>query len=110
MNAYTEADLFRAATAGIRAPSMHNSQPWRFRLRDGAIEVLADPARQLAVADSTGWAACSMISQPIEVPAAREQLRKSLGGSGVPQLALRIGYGQPGRATPRRGVEDVITE
>jgi len=57
MKAYDEADLRRAAAAGIRAPSLLNSQPWLFRLRDGAIEVLADPARRLAVADRAGWAA-----------------------------------------------------
>ncbi|MGA5298811.1 Acg family FMN-binding oxidoreductase [Nucisporomicrobium flavum] len=53
---YTENDLYAAAAAGIRAPSLHNSQPWRFRLRDGAIEVLADRSRQLEIADSAGWA------------------------------------------------------
>ncbi|MFC7533759.1 Acg family FMN-binding oxidoreductase [Actinoplanes sp. GCM10030250] len=57
MTRYDESDLRRAAAAGIQAPSMHNSQPWAFRLRDGAIEVLADPSRQLAVADGGGgWA------------------------------------------------------
>jgi hypothetical protein len=56
MSAYVEADLRRAATAGVRAPSMHSTQPWRFRLRDGTIEILADPTRQLSVADSRGWA------------------------------------------------------
>ncbi|GIF23346.1 hypothetical protein BJ973_000296 [Actinoplanes tereljensis] len=56
MNTYSETDLQRAAAAGIRAPSMHNTQPWFFRLRNGAIEILADPARQLAVADRAGWA------------------------------------------------------
>jgi len=55
-NAYDEADLRRAAAAGIRAPSLHNTQPWLFRLRDGAIDILADPSRQLPVADPTGWA------------------------------------------------------
>ncbi|MCM4084388.1 nitroreductase [Actinoplanes sp. TRM88002] len=55
-SAYGEADLRAAAIAGIRAPSMHNSQPWQFRLRDGAVEILADPGRQLAVADRSGWA------------------------------------------------------
>jgi nitroreductase len=53
---YDDGHLRAAAAAAIRAPSLHNSQPWRFRLRDGAIEVLADRARQLAVADSAGWA------------------------------------------------------
>ncbi|MCM4084402.1 Acg family FMN-binding oxidoreductase [Paractinoplanes hotanensis] len=56
MNAYDDADLRAAAAAGIRAPSMHNSQPWQFRLRDGAVEILADPARQLPAADLSGWA------------------------------------------------------
>jgi nitroreductase len=56
MTGYDESDLRCAAAAAIRAPSLHNSQPWRFRLRDGAIEVLADPARQLAATDSGGWA------------------------------------------------------
>jgi len=56
VSTYDESDLRRAAEAAIRAPSLHNSQPWLFRLRDGAIEVLADRDRQLPVADRTGWA------------------------------------------------------
>jgi hypothetical protein len=47
-----------------------------------------------------------MMSQPIEVPSAREQLRRALGRFGVPQVVLRIGYGQPGRPTPRRSAEE----
>ncbi|GAA2565038.1 hypothetical protein GCM10010435_42060 [Winogradskya consettensis] len=56
MNGYNDADLSAAAKAGIQAPSIHNSQPWVFRLRDGAVEILADHSRQLAVADRSGWA------------------------------------------------------
>jgi hypothetical protein len=52
--------------------------------------------------------AASLLSQPIEVPAAREQLRLALGRYGTPQMVLRVGYGQPGAATPRRSVADVI--
>lgn len=52
--------------------------------------------------------ATSMLSQAIEVPAAREQLRRSLGRSGTPQMVLRIGYGEPGYPTPRRPLADVI--
>jgi hypothetical protein len=52
----------------------------------------------------------SMISQPIEVPAAREQLRRSLGRSGMPQIALRLGYGHPGRPTPRRELAEVLVD
>ena len=52
--------------------------------------------------------AVSMLSQPIEVPAARERLRLALGRHGTPQMVLRIGYGQPGASTPRRGPAEVI--
>lgn len=41
------------ATAA-RAPSLHNSQPWRFRVRPAVIELLADPERRLRVADPDG--------------------------------------------------------
>ncbi|HEY7148242.1 MAG TPA: hemerythrin domain-containing protein [Gaiellaceae bacterium] len=35
----------------VLAPSSHNSQPWRFRLRDDAVELLADRSRALPVVD-----------------------------------------------------------
>ena len=36
----------------ILAPSSHNTQPWLFRIREeNTIEIYADPARQLKVAD-----------------------------------------------------------
>jgi hypothetical protein len=35
----------------ILAPSGHNTQPWRFRVRDGALELLADRTRALPVVD-----------------------------------------------------------
>ena len=46
-------ELVRAAVA---APSMHNAQPWRFRVRPGmrVIELHADPARMLPYADPRG--------------------------------------------------------
>jgi nitroreductase len=48
--------LERAVQAAIRAPSMHNTQPWRFRIHDDALEILADRTRTLPVADPRGWA------------------------------------------------------
>jgi iron-sulfur cluster repair protein YtfE (RIC family) len=35
----------------VRAPSSHNSQPWRFRLVGDAVELLADRSRALPVVD-----------------------------------------------------------
>ena len=36
----------------ILAPSSHNSQPWRFEIRDRHVDVYADPSRWLRVADA----------------------------------------------------------
>jgi nitroreductase len=50
------ADLVAAATL---APSMHNTQPWRFRYQPASqtIELYADPARMLQFGDPDGRAA-----------------------------------------------------
>jgi hypothetical protein len=87
---YGEADLVRAAEAAIRAPSLHNSQPWQFRLRDGAIEVLADPHEHLAVADRIGWAV------RIACGAAVFNARLALLANGTPaDVRLRPDPGDP---------------
>ncbi|HEX6968370.1 MAG TPA: nitroreductase [Micromonosporaceae bacterium] len=72
-------------------------------------QIIAGQALQRVLLTATdAGLAVSLLSQPIEVPAAREQLRLALNRSGPPQMVLRIGYGQPGWPTPRRGVEEVI--
>lgn len=38
----------------IGAPSIHNTQPWRFVYNAGRLELFADPARMLAIADPSG--------------------------------------------------------
>ncbi len=50
----SDAQLAEVLTAGCRAPSLHNSQPWRFLVADDRIEVQPDPARLLPVADPDG--------------------------------------------------------
>jgi nitroreductase len=63
--------------------------------------------RVLLTATRLGLAA-SMLSQPIEVAAPRQRLGAMIGRLAVPQMVLRIGFGVPGRATPRRPARDVI--
>ncbi|MEV1122022.1 nitroreductase [Actinosynnema sp. NPDC049800] len=50
----------------------------------------------------------SFMSQAIEVPQVRHDLRRSLGGLVVPQAVLRIGFGSPVPPSPRRDVTDLL--
>ena len=46
--------LAEAATAAGRAPSVHNTQPWRWRVLPDRMELHADRSRQLGVSDPDG--------------------------------------------------------
>ncbi|HKC29691.1 MAG TPA: hypothetical protein VKB75_16870 [Jatrophihabitans sp.] len=50
----TKAVLRRAAEHASLAPSVHNSQPWTFVLRHGALDIRLDPARRLPLLDPRG--------------------------------------------------------
>jgi hypothetical protein len=52
--------------------------------------------------------ASALYSQPIEVPAMREQLRRTVDRLHDPQLVLRFGYAPTTCYTNRRPVADVI--
>lgn len=65
--------------------------------------------RVLLTATSLGLST-SLLSQPSEVPGTRAQLRRAMGGSLVPQTIVRIGFGSPVPATPRRPVDDLLME
>jgi nitroreductase len=43
--------LHEAVEDALRAPSVHNTQPWRWRLRPDTVELYADPDRHLATTD-----------------------------------------------------------
>ncbi|HMA47215.1 MAG TPA: nitroreductase [Frankiaceae bacterium] len=90
------------------APSIHNTQPWRFVWRDGSMELYADRARQLAVADPDGR------QLHLSCGAALLQARLAVRGLGrrvtvrlLPDPAdpdllarLEIGPSEPGVPTP----------
>ena len=46
--------IVAALALACRAPSIHNSQPWRWVKTDHHVELFADPARLLRAADTTG--------------------------------------------------------
>lgn len=63
--------------------------------------------RALLVATNEGLAA-SFMNQPIEDQDLRWQVRSPLTGIGTSQMIMRLGFGVPVPATPRRPVADVL--
>jgi nitroreductase len=101
-----DADQLRATlTTACRAPSLHNSQPWRFRVGPDVIELWADPERGLPAADPDGR------EQRMACGAVLLTLRLALRGLGVRPTVTVL----PDRARPdlmaevRRGGERPAT-
>lgn len=63
--------------------------------------------RVLLTATTLGLSA-SFLSQVVEVPATRQQLRDLIGGGLWPQIVLRLGYGSPVPPTPRRDLSEIV--
>ena len=51
---FDERNLWAALGKAIQAPSIHNSQPWRWRIGSGAVDLYADPTRRLPQTDPQG--------------------------------------------------------
>jgi nitroreductase len=77
-----EQDVFVAAVAdAVWAPSIHNSQPWRFRRTEQGIDVLVDADRVLPATDPDGRAA------RVSCGAAAANLALALAVAGAPAVA-----------------------
>jgi nitroreductase len=95
--------LSRCVEAATLAPSLHNSQPWRFRIDGDTVEVRADRSRQLEALDPDGR------ELMISLGAAVFTLRAALRGAGwIPGLSVLPDAGDPdlvARVRPERPAE-----
>jgi nitroreductase len=92
--------------AAVAAPSMHNTQPWRFRVTDAGhvVELHADPARQLRYGDPSGRAmhiACGAALFNLRIAAEVAGWQPAvllLPDPGTPLLLATVRFGGPSAA------------
>jgi len=54
MSSLIDTEMHRAAVRATLAPSVHNTQPWRYVITRGSLELHADQSRRLGVLDPRG--------------------------------------------------------
>jgi hypothetical protein len=76
--------------AAILAASPHNTQPWRFRISKGRVDLFADPARNVGTIDPFRR------EMHVGLGCALENLLQAAAGTGlVPRLAMFPNAGDP---------------
>ena len=95
--------LRRAAVRATLAPSIHNTQPWRFVLSADALEIHADRSRQLRVLDPRGRqmtisCGCALFNARASIAAAGyDPAVERLPDPMQPDLLARVLVGEPRR-------------
>jgi len=96
MYGLTDSEMGRAAARGVLAPSVHNTQPWRFVISRGWLELHADPQRQLRVLDPRGRqlmisCGCALFNVRVALAAAGYDARVDrFPDAGRPELLARV--------------------
>lgn len=103
-----DAVLRTAAETALHAPSIFNTQPWHWRVRNGALELRADRSRQLGVTDPAGrmlTISCGIALHHALVAigaAGYRTLVERLPDGDDPDLIARIAITGPGEITDTR--------
>jgi hypothetical protein len=94
------ATLRRAAIRATEAPSIHNTQPWKFVLSDDRFEIHLDPRRRLNVLDPRGRqlvisCGCALMNARVAIAAGGfEPVVERLPSPGRPNVLARVTVGR----------------
>lgn len=99
--------LRSAVSVAVMAPSSHNTQPWRFRIRGDALELYTDPTRTLRVIDAERRqqiqsCGCALFNARIAIRAAgfTDEVTIFAVDSASPEHLATIRLGAPHVTTP----------
>jgi Nitroreductase family len=76
----------RLLATAARAPSVHNTQPWRFSVTP------------------------HLSTDPLVFPVIRDLIRTRLALPGTPQMLLQFGLAKASLATPRRSMAEFLSQ
>ncbi|HEU5269357.1 MAG TPA: nitroreductase family protein [Jatrophihabitans sp.] len=117
MYGLTDSEMGRAAARGTLAPSVHNTQPWRFVISRGRLELYADPQRQLRVLDPRGRqlmisCGCALFNVRVALAAAGYDAQmERLPDPTHPDLLARVSLpAESSRALPLAELDTAIEE
>lgn len=105
-NRRTDHELLPWVQSAVLAPSSHNTQPWLFRLRPGAVDLLADRTRALPVNDPddrelTISCGCALFNLRVAAAAAGLEADVALFPDATdPDLLACVRSGSAGTALP----------
>jgi nitroreductase len=111
------AALRRAAVRATMAPSVHNTQPWRFLVRPNQLDIYSDPSRHLRELDPTGRqltvsCGCALFNARVSLASSgfRAEVER-FPDAGQPTLFARIATTEPadeGWFDPISALDNVI--
>jgi hypothetical protein len=110
------AALRAAAHRAALAPSVHNTQPWRFVIDSGGLEIRTDRTRQLAVLDPTGRqmhlsTGCALFNARVSLAASACPTRiERLPDADHPELIARIDLDDAESVEPALAALDHVVE
>jgi hypothetical protein len=104
-----------AVRVACRAPSLHNSQPWRWVLEGDSLQLFADPHRVVRRTDRSGREAlisCGVVLDHLRVAMAAAGWTANVDRFPNPHVLIRVGLAPAiddvPPPTPRRPLSDVL--